>query len=240
MSITGGIAGAMQIVLERLRPKQRVHWKVYVTTKGVEKMRLTGKPLGENGGIDFSKSPSQRPNPPRTPEQGPGLSTNDDDFTFDPKAGGNGQQKSGLALAMERHNVAQETTQDHGEAPSTASLQVAAGLWTFPQHGQKEMDGEFARSIAFALDAVKADASKDFTRYKISAEALLNRVHDRLQSQDAELRSMRGRLEVFETMKQLFEAGRRNDTYGMEASLEWMIREFIAHGPRNEDIGRAV
>lgn len=203
------------------------HVLMEVLTPREKKMRLTGNPQNENGGIDFTLSPSQRANPPQTP-------------------GGSAAElpKSGLEQAMERHKIAQETAMpaEPGElpGPTPVSLQVAAGLWTYPQHAMKTMDGEFARSIAFALDAVKAEARKEHVRYKIGAEALLNRVHDKLQSQDAELRSMRGRLEVFETMKQLFEAGRRNDTYGMEASMEWMIREFLAHGPRDIEAARAV
>lgn len=139
-------------------------------------------------------------------------------------------------------------TNNIGQAPkadpdanraSEWAMMIAAGLWCRPQHGDKVMDTEFAMTIAHALDAARAEGdggkdaiAKTLSTYRIEAENLLKRCDERMQRDAAQLREAGARLEVFDTMRRLFDSGRNSNglNMAMEESLSWLIRQMLERG----------
>ena len=64
--------------------------------------------------------------------------------------------------------------------PTPESMKVAAQLWCLPQHSKKEMDADFAESIAVVLDLAVQKEREECAKVAYSMENADNNEHIRI------------------------------------------------------------
>lgn len=125
---------------------------------------------------------------------------------------------------------------------SLPSKERAAQIWCEPQHGKKVMDSEFATSIAFALDEVRAAERATFVRYEQENQLLLKRIKIELEMKDNELRVLRAEMSVFRTMQDLHRrATQHGGLMSGDAHIGWEIENMLRYGtPHPASEGRST
>lgn len=132
-------------------------------------------------------------------------------------------------------------TTEQEPTTDTAAIRPNPNQWAMEKvmailaEAKAEMTEGLAVKFADALTLARAEGDPenlfDLAQYRLEAENLLRRCDKRMQRDQAQLREAEARLEVFDTMRRLFDAG-RGGNMGIpgEESLSWLIREMLAHG----------